>query len=75
MRVFCRNDYSRPEIRITSTNFFGNKHTTAEIITQNNGWLQRSPVKINTVFFKEWMAATLSGIETDILLQRVDSCN
>ena len=35
----------------------------------------RSPVKINTVTFKEWMTATLSVTKTDILLQRKDSCN
>ena len=35
----------------------------------------RSRVKINTVFFKKWMTATLSATETDTLLQRVDGCN
>ena len=35
----------------------------------------RSPVKVNTVPFKEWMAATLSVTKTDTLLQRKDGCN
>ena len=35
----------------------------------------RSPVKLNTVFFKEWMTGTLSGTETDTLFQRMDGCS
>ena len=35
----------------------------------------RSPVKMNTVFFKEWMIDTFSGTETDSLFQRMDQCN
>ena len=35
----------------------------------------RSPVKINIVFFKEWLKATLSVTKTDILLQKKDGCN
>ena len=35
----------------------------------------RSPVNVNIVSFKEWMTATLSVPETDILLQRMVGCN
>ena len=34
----------------------------------------RSPVKVNTISFKEQMTATLSVTKTDTLLQRVDGC-
>ena len=41
-----------------------------------NQWMTvRSPVKINTVSFKQLMTATLSVTKTDILLQRKDGCN
>ena len=32
----------------------------------------RSPVKLNTVFFKEWMTDALSATETDTIFQRMD---
>ena len=36
---------------------------------------ERSPVKINTVFFKEQMTAAFSVTETDTLVQRMDGFN
>ena len=54
--------------------FFGKKHTAAEKVTQTyNGWNGKSPVRLNTLFFKEWMTATLSVTKTDTLPQRKDS--
>ena len=47
--------------RIAETNFFfRNKHTIAEDIVLKQWITARSPVKINTVSFKEWMTATIS---------------
>ena len=41
-----------------------------------NQWMTvRSPVKINTIFFIESMAATLFVIKIDALLQRKDGSN
>ena len=57
-----------------ATIFFENKHPTAERITQTMEDCKIS-CEINTVFFKEWMTATLSVKETDTLLQRIDDGN
>ena len=35
----------------------------------------RSPLKLNTLSFKEWMTATLSVTKADIVLQSKDGCN
>ena len=31
-------------------------------------------VKVNTIFFSEWMTAALSATELDTLIQRMDGC-
>ena len=36
---------------------------------------ESSPVKMNTVPFKEWVTAILSVTKTDTLLQGMDGCN
>ena len=39
-------------------------------------WMSKSsPVKMNTVPFKEWVTAILSVTKTDTLLQGMDGCN
>ena len=35
----------------------------------------KSLVKMDTVFFKEWITTTVSMTETDILLQKMGGCN
>ena len=47
----------------TEIKFFRNKQSTAERIIEQR-MTARSPVKINTVSFKEWMASTLSVTKT-----------
>ena len=60
---------------ITSTNDFGNKHSTLKIIARiMDDCRVKVRVKVNTIFFKEWMAALLSATELDTLIQRMDDC-
>ena len=65
------------EINIVSLKepaFFGNAHTTSEILLKQ--WVTlRSPVKINTVSFKEWMTATLFVTQADTLFQSIGGSN
>ena len=47
---------------ITNTNVFGNKHTTAKIIARiMDDCRVKVKVKVNTIFFSEWMTAALSA--------------
>ena len=68
-----KKNSSTSERCITSTNVFGNKHTTTEIIARiMDDCRVKVIVKVNTIFFSEWMTAALSATELDILIQRMD---
>ena len=75
LRIFFRNNHSTSERTHNWNQLFLeiNIPLLKELFKQ---WITaRSPVKVNTLSFREWMTGTLSVTKTDILLQRKDDCN
>ena len=73
-KYFYRISYSTCE-RMHSWNqlFLQSKHYCWK--NYSNKRVASSPIKINTISFKEWMTVILLVTKADTLCQRVDGCN